>query len=114
MYHFYLALRLSFFSSKQLKKNLGLSNPVALIKAKIVCNFGLSECNRVMNGKMHLPAELILDSFTFVWVISLEGACVGEGIITFQINTGYAFPEKYCISGESHLQRLENKTMTKP
>ena len=22
-------------------------NPIALIKAKIVCNFGLSECNRV-------------------------------------------------------------------
>ena len=27
-------------------------NPIALRKAKIVCNFGLSECNRVI--KQHL------------------------------------------------------------
>ena len=26
---------------------LGYINPIALRKAKIVCNFGLSECNRV-------------------------------------------------------------------
>ena len=31
-------------------KECGLINPIALRKAKIVCNFGLSECNRVKHG----------------------------------------------------------------
>ena len=29
-------------------------NPNALRKAKIVCNFGLSECNSVEDGKMRI------------------------------------------------------------
>ena len=29
-----------------------LLNPIALIKAKIVYNFGLSECNRVKGGDL--------------------------------------------------------------
>ena len=45
-------------------------NPVALRKAKIVCNFGLSECNRVkkMTEKniwkcIHKPYYIIFTSF---------------------------------------------------
>ena len=33
--------------SSQPKNHLTFSNPIDLRKAKIVCNFGLSECNRV-------------------------------------------------------------------
>ena len=29
-------------------------NPITLKKAKIVCNFGLSECNRVKDIRIHL------------------------------------------------------------
>ena len=38
-----------------------LVNPIALRKAKIVCNFGLSECNRVkVNGTLLGKATLWL------------------------------------------------------
>ena len=32
-------------------RTLPLLNPIALSKAKIICNFGLSECNRVKSAK---------------------------------------------------------------
>ena len=37
-------------------------NPIALRKAKIVYNFGLSECNRVKANRSFLPAILNLRS----------------------------------------------------
>ena len=46
--HFYLCF--SFYAKPVSMINV-TANPIALRKAKIVCNFGLSECNRVkMNG----------------------------------------------------------------
>ena len=41
------------------------NNPIALKKAKIVCNFGLSECNRVkihQNACMFLPVSAVLNN----------------------------------------------------
>ena len=36
-----------------------LVNPIALRKAKIVYNFGLSECNRVKGTNFHLLAYIL-------------------------------------------------------
>ena len=33
-------------------------NPIALRKAKIVYNFGLSECNRVKNQSLTIPVRV--------------------------------------------------------
>ena len=33
--------------------NISTSKPIALRKAKIVCNFGLSECNRLKDNDMN-------------------------------------------------------------
>ena len=48
-----------FLEQHSLSKMSVLLTPFALRKAKIVYNFGLSECNRV-NGKTLLPGELTL------------------------------------------------------
>ena len=48
-----------FKDNKFLLKTESVFNPIALRKAKIVCNFGLCECNRV-KGKNFFRGEQIL------------------------------------------------------
>ena len=40
---------------------MGSINPIALRKAKIVCNFGLSECNRV-NSENKIVLTIVMGS----------------------------------------------------
>ena len=51
-------------------------NPIELRKAKIVCNFGLSECNRVN--------ESLTNNFIRVIMLEQQGPCVWVQLHVFQ------------------------------
>ena len=51
-------------------------NPIALRKAKIVCNFGLSECNRVKVQKHILP--VLQPHVILSWMLVYSGLMLTE------------------------------------
>ena len=46
-------------------------NPIALRKAKIVCNFGLSECNRVTEGGSNTQLTLSKSNYRHMHIIMI-------------------------------------------